>query len=69
MSTMIEDTREKPRCPCCGGAGMHNYKPYITSSPDDIDAECTTCSGSGETWFDAQPRSCSGYRSLHRRNH
>ena len=53
-----------PACPCCGGSGMHEHKPYINASPYDTDAECTTCNGSGKSWFDMRRNTCTGYRLL-----
>lgn len=53
-----------PLCPCCGGSGMHERRPYITASPYDTDAECVTCSGTGVSFHDARPNSCTGYKSL-----
>jgi len=61
-----EDSR--PICPCCGGTGMHGYRPRISPSPDDDSEGCTNCGERGRTWFDdAPPRSCTGYRVLWKR--
>lgn len=67
-SAIPEDRRDKPRCPCCNGSGMHHYYAVAVGapSPDDDDAECSLCAGTGESWFAARPRSCSGYRTLNR---
>lgn len=57
-------------CPCCDGSGMHGYRPRISPSPDDDSEGCTNCGEKGTTYFtDAKPRSCMGYRVLHRRVH
>jgi hypothetical protein len=60
-------TRKKPVCPCCNGHGMHELRVYVGGrSPDDEDAECSLCGGSGLSWFDGRRNSCAGWRSLHR---
>lgn len=63
----VENTNEPPPCVCCGGSGQHVYRPYSSSSPDDDDIECSTCGGTGVTWFNARPRTCTGYYTLMRR--
>lgn len=67
MTYEVENTSEPPPCQCCGGSGMHGYRPHVSPSPDDDDAECSTCGGKGVTWFNARQNSCSGYRTLMRR--
>lgn len=65
--TTLTDPREKPKCPCCSGSGMHYYRAYAGgASPDDDDIECSLCNGTGESWFDSKQNACSGYRDLMR---
>ena len=55
----------EPICTCCNGTGQHEYKPRITASPDDIDTECSYCSGTGKTWFNSKRRErCPNYEQL-----
>lgn len=58
----------KPKCPCCNGSGMHyvHSVAFGAASPGDRDVECSLCGGTGESWFDAQRNTCSGYRHLMR---
>lgn len=67
MAVMAEiDTR--PPCPCCGGTGMHGYRPFTSPGPGDDSEGCTNCEERGTTWFtDARPNSCQGYRAMMRR--
>lgn len=69
--TLIDDYPDKhpriPACPCCGGTGMHEHKPFINASPHDEDTECTTCAGRGRSWFEVRQNSCSGYHLLMKR--
>ena len=65
MSVLHDET--EPACACCGGDGMHEYRPYLSASPYDSDEECTTCSGSGRSWFETRQNSCIGYHTLMRR--
>jgi DnaJ-class molecular chaperone len=62
----VNDTNGRPVCPCCGGSGEHEHRPYITASPYDRDRECTTCGGTGHSWHETRANSCTGYRELMR---
>lgn len=63
----VENSKEPPPCQCCGGSGEHVYRAFVGgASPDDDDVQCSTCAGKGVTWFNARPRSCSGYYALMR---
>jgi hypothetical protein len=56
-----------PECQCCGGDGMHYWYAYAGGkSPEDKDAECDTCAGSGKSRSYVRPGTCSGARSLRR---
>lgn len=67
MSVTVEHLN-KPTCPCCNGNGMHYLYAVAAGavSPDDKDAECSLCAGSGKSWFESRPNNCSAYRDLHR---
>lgn len=59
---------DPPKCRCCNGAGIHEHRAYVGGrSPEDYDMECSVCAGRGVTFFDARPNSCTGFRTLTRR--
>lgn len=61
---MIEE-KPKPVCLCCRGEGMHYLRLSSAGpTPDDRDAECSTCQGSGRCAIIIRPGTCSGARSL-----
>lgn len=68
MSTTVQGSAGGETCPCCGGAGMHSVRPYVSPSPADDWEGCTNCHERGTTYFtDARINSCSGFRNLMRR--
>jgi DnaJ-class molecular chaperone len=65
MSTLI-DHPKAPECGCCDGDGTHFVRVAASASPDDYDEPCVNCNGTGHSWFEARPNSCSAARRVRR---